>query len=193
MPSATTPPLTPPTSTSCAVTSSTCWTARAPWAGGVAAEAGWGSFHRNTCSRCTTDAISGPGLRCWHLSVSLQWLTFLIQWPIAETISQMRLTEQISLLIKDLFPVIFSLWPLNDRSCLYDSDLSISRFARPKSYRLFYYKRDHHLSNEHHAVFSKIWKRQLRPWTSSDPEVIHPRALQSFSHTGLLPGNAADH
>lgn len=52
---ATTPPRRPPTSTSCAVTSSTCWTAPTPGPGGGAVEAEWGYFRQNTSSRCTTD------------------------------------------------------------------------------------------------------------------------------------------
>ena len=57
-PSATTPPLTPPICTSCAVTSSTCWTARAPWAGGGAVGVGWGSFRRRASGLFTSEAIS---------------------------------------------------------------------------------------------------------------------------------------
>lgn len=67
-PSVTTPPLTRPTCTSCVGTSSTCWTARAPWAGGGAVEVGWGSFRRRASSLFTTDAISN-----WAPSQPWRW------------------------------------------------------------------------------------------------------------------------
>lgn len=98
MPSVTTLHLKPPTSTSCVVTSSTCWTAPVRWAGEGAVEDELESFRQTTSNRCTTDTISNhrPSLSWlyhWNVSVRLQWSRF---HPMSELVLKWLLNYSIS-------------------------------------------------------------------------------------------------
>ena len=67
MPSATTLLLKPPTSTSGVVTSSSCWTVRAPWPGADAVEAESASSQQNMSNHCTINTLSGL-LSCYRIA-----------------------------------------------------------------------------------------------------------------------------